>query len=261
MQDWEKVFTEPLNEYIRFSSILQKLLKWRHLKHLQYELAQDALEAKKLQLEELERVEAEAHRLDRALERGGAGLVNNAGQVSGGGIRATQADGLRDSVGANGVYGTRSRPVSEVEGRPSLSGDTEGWTSTSASASPEPQPTSTTLASTPHVGPPYPPSGARPTSPHRRGASTSYGFLGALSHTFHSVMDVDPEATRRNNIGKLRDSISQVSLRICSWRWKQGTAPLTSGCLHLSFFSAVIARGSTTAYSARSTLRIICDPS
>ncbi|CAG8655301.1 1296_t:CDS:1, partial [Diversispora eburnea] len=35
-------------------------------------------------------------------------------------------------------------------------------------------------------------------------------ILSVLSHTIHGIMDVDPEATRRNSIGKTRDSIIQV---------------------------------------------------
>lgn len=43
--------------------------------------------------------------------------------------------------------------------------------------------------------------------------SGGYGFLSALSHSITGMMDVDPEATRRNNISKTRDTISQVCLR------------------------------------------------
>lgn len=40
---------------------------------------------------------------------------------------------------------------------------------------------------------------------------SNLSFLGAISHTLQGMMDVDPEATRRNSIGKTRESIQGVS--------------------------------------------------
>lgn len=39
--DWEQTFTEPLAEYTQFSAIIKSLLKYRHNKHLQFEMARD----------------------------------------------------------------------------------------------------------------------------------------------------------------------------------------------------------------------------
>ncbi|GAA5933507.1 PX and BAR domain-containing protein [Sporobolomyces koalae] len=66
---WEQEWTEPLQEYTQFSSIIKGLLKYRHQKHLQYEQARELLESKRSTLEELERTELEAQRLAKALER------------------------------------------------------------------------------------------------------------------------------------------------------------------------------------------------
>ncbi|KAJ7493459.1 hypothetical protein B0H11DRAFT_2006518 [Mycena galericulata] len=60
----------PLHEYSQFASIIKKLLAYRHQKHVQYEMTQDALESKREQLEELEKSEREARRLELALGRG-----------------------------------------------------------------------------------------------------------------------------------------------------------------------------------------------
>ena len=46
---------------------------------------------------------------------------------------------------------------------------------------------------------------------HKKGGS-SFGLLNAVKHSLSGMMDVDPEATRRANIAKTRDNISQVSL-------------------------------------------------
>ena len=67
---------------------MQKLLRWRHLKHLQFELAEDADAAKRLQLEELERIESEAQRLQAALNAGGRGLIPDRGARTG--VRAAR---------------------------------------------------------------------------------------------------------------------------------------------------------------------------
>ncbi|KAK4051984.1 Sorting nexin, cytoplasm-to-vacuole targeting pathway/endosomal sorting [Microbotryomycetes sp. JL221] len=69
LQQWEAGFTEPLSEYTKFSDYIKTVLKFRHLKHVQYEMTRELLETKRSTLEELERSEMEAQRLERALDR------------------------------------------------------------------------------------------------------------------------------------------------------------------------------------------------
>ncbi|KAF9258901.1 PX-domain-containing protein [Marasmius fiardii PR-910] len=71
LQELEQNWAEPLHEYSQFSSIIRKLLAYRHQKHVQFEMTQDALETKREQLDELEKSEREAQRLEEALGRGG----------------------------------------------------------------------------------------------------------------------------------------------------------------------------------------------
>ncbi|KAF8492493.1 sorting nexin-41 [Gautieria morchelliformis] len=68
-QEYEQMWAEPLHEYSQFASIIKKLLVYRHQKHVQYEMTQDAIETKKEQLEDLEKSEREARRLESALNR------------------------------------------------------------------------------------------------------------------------------------------------------------------------------------------------
>ncbi|KIJ61987.1 hypothetical protein HYDPIDRAFT_158579 [Hydnomerulius pinastri MD-312] len=70
LQELEQNFSEPLHEYSQFASIIKKLLAYRHQKHVQYEMTQDALEGKRELLEEYEKSEREAKRLEEALARG-----------------------------------------------------------------------------------------------------------------------------------------------------------------------------------------------
>ncbi|KZT27763.1 hypothetical protein NEOLEDRAFT_1087959 [Neolentinus lepideus HHB14362 ss-1] len=73
LQELEQNYAEPLHEYTQFASIIKKLLAYRHQKHVQYEMTQDALEAKRESLEELEKSEREARRLEEALGKGRMG--------------------------------------------------------------------------------------------------------------------------------------------------------------------------------------------
>lgn len=42
------------------------------------------------------------------------------------------------------------------------------------------------------------------------GSGGGYSFFSAVRHSLSGMMDVDPEATRRANIGRTRDNIAQV---------------------------------------------------
>lgn len=107
-------------------------------------MTRELLESKRGALEELERSELEAQRLEKALER----------------VRIVGDDG-----------------------------GTERAVPAAAAAAPLP---------------PLPP----PSSAPRKSGG---GLLGALSHTFHGIVDNDPEMTRRNTITKTRESINEVS--------------------------------------------------
>jgi sorting nexin-41/42 len=74
VQELEQNWAEPLHEYSQFASIIKKLLAYRHQKHVQFEMTQDGLASKRGQLEDLEKSEREASRLEEAL---GRGRVNN----------------------------------------------------------------------------------------------------------------------------------------------------------------------------------------
>ncbi|KAH8071795.1 hypothetical protein BXZ70DRAFT_750558 [Cristinia sonorae] len=73
LQELEQNWAEPLHEYSQFANIIKKLLVYRHQKHVQYEMTQENLEAKREQLDELEKSEREARRLEEALGRGRVG--------------------------------------------------------------------------------------------------------------------------------------------------------------------------------------------
>ncbi|KAJ3279657.1 Sorting nexin, cytoplasm-to-vacuole targeting pathway/endosomal sorting [Borealophlyctis nickersoniae] len=68
----EERFTDPMNEYAQFSQIIEKLLRWRHAKHVEYETVCESLVSKQSKLTRLESSEAEAQRLSAVLNAEGA---------------------------------------------------------------------------------------------------------------------------------------------------------------------------------------------
>jgi hypothetical protein len=117
------------------------------------------LESKRMQLEEYERSEAEARRLDQVLDK----ALNR--------VKPIDSDGEVDS------------PPGEGSGLPQQSQSTPDLSAPSMA-------TSRSMT---------------------KSSSGSLGFLGALTHTVQSLVDTDPEASRRNSIGKTRELIAHVS--------------------------------------------------
>ena len=105
----EQNWAEPLNEYSQFASIIKKLLAYRHQKHVQYEMTQEGLESKREQLEELEKSEREARRLEDALGRGrGEGLSTSR-------IQSSEGDEQREREPTEGGDGVISEPQTLAE--------------------------------------------------------------------------------------------------------------------------------------------------
>ena len=97
LQELEQNWAEPLHEYSQFAAIIKKLLVYRHQKHVQYEMTQENLDAKREQLEELEKSEQAARRLEEALGRGRTGAdpaarANGSGSGSGGNSSGGEGD-------------------------------------------------------------------------------------------------------------------------------------------------------------------------
>ena len=175
LHDWDALVSEPIHEYTQYASILSRLLRWRHLKHQQYEMAQDMLESKSQHLAECEREEAQAARLSKALETGGTSLL----------------DGRRTQAPMSSVYGQAAESDAEDEvpspaeaTEPSNDDDlTSMWARKAAS---------------PHTPPAAPP---------------QRGFLGSLTNRFAHVVDLDPNRTRQNAISRLREEVLHVRMR------------------------------------------------
>lgn len=165
LKEWEVNVTEPTHTYTQFAQLIRSRLSFRHQKHVQYELVQEALDTQRDKLELLEAAERESRRLEDALERGGS--FHQSGPTT-----------PSKTPGA----GEDEAPAAGAGAAPAGS----------------------------NLSPPSSPRSA----PRRQG--NSFGLLSAVKHSLSGMMDVDPEATRRANIGKTRDNISQVSAGVGS---------------------------------------------
>ncbi|KAG8692055.1 Sorting nexin, cytoplasm-to-vacuole targeting pathway/endosomal sorting [Ceratobasidium sp. 423] len=250
VQAIEAGWTEPLREYAMFAGIIRRLLAYRHQKHVQYEMTLEGLESKRETLEEYERSEAEAQRLQSALSAAtapkrpspsltpnnptvslpspGANTGNEGPSPRPAASPAPSADSLTQSPtqlsipdpddfntqsawggdeGPSWGQGARSQAWANriSSGLSSTIGAATNAAANAASSVTGASSEATLPASSSSAGV------NRATNPmHKRGGSGAKGFLNALSHSFQGIMDVDPEAARRNGISRTKDGISQL---------------------------------------------------
>lgn len=176
-------FAEPMRESAQFASVVRAVLRYRILKRIQEDMTKDELEKKRNILESLQRSESEARRLEQHL----SGTAVHAPPTA----RSRAAS--TSSQGSSGEY---EQPRHEDD-RASIDSDfppTHGDTPSSAQGVPEHR---------------YSP----PDSPHKKTASGNFvtnKLFGSITHAFRGMADVDPEKTRRDQIGKTRDNLVQL---------------------------------------------------
>ena len=171
-------FAEPMRESAQFAGVVRSVLRYRVLKRVQQEMTNDELAKKKALLESLERSESEAKRIEQYLSSSGTGNLPR---------RSTSS--------------ARDPPLQRRE---NAQEDT-------ASIDSDFPPTHGDPSSTPSATQGAPQDEASPN--HRKSSSGNFitnKIFGRISHAVHGVVDVDPERTRRDLIGKTRESIGQL---------------------------------------------------
>ncbi|KAG0300681.1 Sorting nexin, cytoplasm-to-vacuole targeting pathway/endosomal sorting, partial [Dissophora globulifera] len=215
MQALEINVNEPLQEYIQYSNIIKTILKFRHQKHIQSENTADQLESKRSSLDNLERMETEAKRIEDALKRertntsGSTTSVTSAGPARKDKPQPETPVDDQHSVSEEGAFTNEPEPISPSESTeaPELPNPYARDASESSNATADPTNPYAQLPT--QSNNPYAHTQA-PSSTAVKRRSTRLNVFSALSHTIHGIIDVDPEATRRNNIGKTRDAIVQL---------------------------------------------------
>ncbi len=182
-------FAEPMRESAQFAGVVRSVLRFRVLKRVQEEMTKDELSSKRSLLDSLERSEQEAKRIEHYLTSTGAPSAPPKRSISSASARS-------------------SRPEASVNTRQ------EGGTEDTASIDSDFPPTHGEGQSTPSA-PQGPQGQEQPTSSINHRKSQSGGFVankifGRISHAVHGIVDVDPERTRRDQIGKTRESLVQV---------------------------------------------------
>ncbi|KAK5001066.1 Sorting nexin, cytoplasm-to-vacuole targeting pathway/endosomal sorting [Elasticomyces elasticus] len=175
-------FAEPMRESAQFAGIVRSVLKYRIQKRVQEEMTRDELEKKKTKLDSLERSELEAKRIEQYLSS------------------SSQAPRRSMSTGSNaGKRDSReSRPRGTQDDTASIDSDfppTHGANRVPSATQGAPEETTS------------------PTNTYRRPQSGNFvtnKIFGRLNHAIHGMVDVDPERTRRDEIGKTKESLVQL---------------------------------------------------
>ncbi|KAG6016646.1 Sorting nexin, cytoplasm-to-vacuole targeting pathway/endosomal sorting [Claviceps lovelessii] len=173
-------FAEPMRENAQFAGVVKSVLRYRVLKRVQQDLTTEELAKKRDLLEQLEQSEAEARRIEQYL--------STSQQLSPPPKRSTS---LRESPSQH----RRDAGQDDTESIDSDFPPTHGDYS----------------SSTPSVNQGLPDRSASVS--HKKapsGNSITNKIFGPLRHAIQGVADVDPERTRRDTIGKTRESIGQL---------------------------------------------------
>jgi len=176
-------FAEPMRESAQFAGVVRSVLRFRILKRVQEEMTKDELQKKRALLDTLERSETESQRISQYLSSTGAPSRS----------ASTSARNSSDNP-------SRARHDTSHDDTTSIDSDFP--------------PTHADIPSSP-------PGQEDPTSPSGVRKTNSGGFVtnkifGRISHAVHGIVDVDPERTRRDQIGKTKESLVQV----CAYlRW------------------------------------------
>ncbi|KAI1432044.1 hypothetical protein GGR50DRAFT_676352 [Xylaria sp. CBS 124048] len=177
-------FAEPMRENAQFAGVVRNVLRYRVLKRVQQEMTNDDLAKKRALLEQLESSEAEARRIEHYLS----------GSQQTGGTQRIQPP----------------RRSSSMKEAPTHHKETGGEDTASIDSDFPASYGDVSYAPSARVGAPER-SAAGPT--HRKIASSNSitnKIFGPIRHAIQGVADVDPERTRRDTIGKTRESIEQL---------------------------------------------------
>ncbi|ORZ03826.1 hypothetical protein BCR43DRAFT_451438 [Syncephalastrum racemosum] len=179
----EGEFAEPIQEHSQFAQIVKQVLRFRHLKHAQVEMIESSLESKRDTLENLQEMENEARRLEEAISRERTVGAN-----------AVDIDELnRQQQQQQQQHEQGEEPaMSNGNGYPTSNGHSNPYASDHSH-----QPTMNGNGTT--------------TILERRRSNKTWSsparMINAVGHSLQGFIDVDPEATRRNQIGKTKDAM------------------------------------------------------
>lgn len=183
-------FAEPMRESAQFAGVVRNVLRYRVLKRIQEEMTREELTKKKTLLDSLERSELEAKRIEQYLSSHTTSPPNKPKRS------------LSASSAAQPPEQDNTPRRGSMEDTASIDSDFP-VASEEASAS---RPSASMGRNNDQM--------PMPTTVHRKSPSGNFvtnKLFGRISHAVHGFVDVDPERTRRDQIGKTKESLIQVS--------------------------------------------------
>ncbi|TKA62008.1 hypothetical protein B0A55_11992 [Friedmanniomyces simplex] len=193
-------FAEPMRESAQFAGVVRSVLRYRVMKRIQEEMCRDELDRKRSSLEQLERSESEAKRIEQYMTTSG--------------VYAQQGPPPRRSA-SSGSNRERPSPREDQAGdNTSVDSDfppgmQHGQAPSAQQGAPEDEPS---YASPPNSPPP------NGNNNHKRASSgignKIFGRLSGFTHAIQGVTDQDPERARRDTMGKTKESVSQLEQAI-----------------------------------------------
>lgn len=182
-------FAEPMRESAQFAGVVRSVLRYRVMKRIQEEMTREELAKKKSLLDSLERSELEAKRIEQYLNKTSSPTMKprrSSSDTSAPSNTDQAGDGRRASMEDTASIDSDFPPTHNETPRPSAS---QGL-------------------------PQRPADQSTPAPSHKHTSSGSFmanKIFGRISHAVHGFVDVDPERTRRDQIGKTKESLLQVS--------------------------------------------------
>lgn len=199
-------FAEPLRESAQFAGVVQKVLRYRVLKRVQEEMTRDLLQQKKTLLLGLERSEQEAKRIEQYLHGATTGTSPGSSKGSAGSVDGGFSGDDVESIDSGDF------PPTHSESSPPQRSKSISRPNPPSSSNPPPHHRKSASYSTPSSSS----SGIMGASMGAVSGAVSSGFLakgfGKLNYAIHGIVDVDPERTRRDNIGKTREALEHLEM-------------------------------------------------
>lgn len=177
-------FAEHMHEYAQYTHIAKSILRYRHMKHVQLEMTRNTLENKRAMLHNLQKVESKAQELEASMN----------------GLSEAPETAPLDRRHEDEDFETRS-----IEDGFAAIDHLPG----SSSSQPQEADNEETYPSSANA------SAIRASRNRYKQWSSPRKLLNAVSTTLQGMIDVDPEATRRNQINRLKDTVAEVTLIFC----------------------------------------------
>lgn len=187
-------FAEPMREHAQFAGVVRSVLKYRVLKRVQEEMTRDELDKKRSSLEQLERSEAEAKRIEQYMTT--SGVYNN-----------PSATPQRSTSSASEPRQHREEDNASVDSDfpPGVGGQQVPSAQQGSAYQTSQQPGMDTPSS---------PGANGGSGGHKRASSgvvnKMFGRLSGFTHAIQGVADQDPERARRDALGKTKESLGQL---------------------------------------------------